>query len=100
MREEEYATRTLMPPYGVYRGFLDSVAHASLLAWAMENELKFEISRVYVQDDGRHDPSIRRSLCVSDFGPTKALLRQRLLDFVPTLIRDLRVTPFEPSKVE
>ena len=30
----------------------------------------------------------------------QAMLRQRLLDFVPTLIGDLRVTPFEPSKVE
>ena len=42
----------------------------------------------------------RTSLRVSDFGPIKAMLRQRLLDFVPTLIADLRVTPFEPSKVE
>jgi SM-20-related protein len=104
MSEAEYiAPRTLMPPYSVYRGFLDSVTHASLLAWAMENEAKFEPSLVlhsYVQDDRRRDPSVRRSLRVRDFGPTKAMLRQRLLDFVPTLIGDLRVTPFEPSEVE
>src|SRR5215211_2368130 len=30
----------------------------------------------------------------------KAVLRQRLLDFAPTLIADLRVTSFEPSEVE
>jgi Rps23 Pro-64 3,4-dihydroxylase Tpa1-like proline 4-hydroxylase len=30
----------------------------------------------------------------------KELFRQRLLDFVSTLIRDLRVTPFEPSMIE
>ena len=52
-------TRTLMPPYRVYRGFLDSATHASLLAWAMENEAKFEPSLVYkqnVQDEPRHEP--------------------------------------------
>jgi hypothetical protein len=36
----------MMPPYSVYRGFLDSVAHASLLAWALENATKFESSLV------------------------------------------------------
>ena len=33
-------------PYSIYRGFLDPVTHASLLAWAMENEAKFETSSV------------------------------------------------------
>jgi Rps23 Pro-64 3,4-dihydroxylase Tpa1-like proline 4-hydroxylase len=102
MSEAEYIAPR-MPPYSVYRGFLDSVTHANLLAWAMENEAKFETSSVllsFVQDEARHDPSQRTSLRVSDFGPMKALLRQRVLDVVPTLIGDLRVTPFEPSKVE
>ena len=90
-----------MPPFSVYRGFLNSTAHARLLAWAIENEAKFEVSLVSRRrDDTRHDRSMRTSLRVSDFGPMEAWFRQRLLDLVPTLIRDLQVTPFEPSKVE
>ena len=98
MSEARYIEpRAQMPPFSVYRGFLNSTAHARLLAWAIENEAKFEVSLV---SGGRHDPSIRTSLCVSDFGPLMAVFRQRLLDLAPTLIRDLQVTPFEPSRVE
>ena len=96
----DVALQPLMPPYRVYRGFLDSGTHAGLLAWAIENEAKFEPTKLGQGTDGKHDPSTRISLRVSDFGPMEAMLRQRLLDLVPTLIRDLRVTPFEPSKVE
>jgi SM-20-related protein len=101
---EQSKPRTrLMPPYSVYRGFLDSVAHASLLAWALENETKFETSlmlRGFEQDKATNDPSVRKSLRVGEFGPMMALFRQRLLDFLPTLIADLRVTAFKSSKVE
>jgi SM-20-related protein len=101
---EHSAPRTrMMPPYGVYRDFLDSVAHASLLAWALENEPKFETSSVlrgFNEDKEREDPSVRKSLRVGEFGQMMAVFRQRLLDFVPTLIADLRVTSFEPSNVE
>jgi SM-20-related protein len=99
---ENIAPRGRMPPYRVYRNFLDPLTHASLLAWAIENEARFEPSLVLssdVQGDERHDPSARRSLVVADFGPVKALVHQRLLNFVPTLISDLRVAPFEPSKI-
>jgi hypothetical protein len=64
----------------------------------MENEAKFDVSLVWHRQDARHDPSLRTSLRVSDFGPIKALLRQGLLDFVPTLTADLRMTPFEHPK--
>ena len=101
---EHSAPRTrMMPPYSVYHGFLDSAAHASLLAWALENATKFKTSLVlrgFEQDEARDDPSVRKSLRVGDFGSMMAVFRQRLLDFVPTLIADLRVTPFEPSKIE
>ena len=101
---EHSAPRTrMMPPYRVYRGFLDSAAHASLLAWALENEMKFENSLVlrgFKQDEERDDPSVRKSVRVGDFGPMRAVFRRRLLNFVPTLIADLRVTSFEPSGVE
>ena len=93
------APRPLMPPYRVYNGFLGSDAHEALLAWTIENEAKFEPTTIGRGKENKVDPLLRMSLAVRDFGPMMALLRQRVLDFVPTLIRDLRVTPFEPSKV-
>jgi Rps23 Pro-64 3,4-dihydroxylase Tpa1-like proline 4-hydroxylase len=56
--------------------------------------------RGFKQDKAREDPSVRKSLRVGEFGPMMAVFRQRLLDFLPTLIADLRVTSFKPSKVE
>jgi SM-20-related protein len=99
-KAENIAPRTRIAPHTVYRGFLDSVSHASLLTWTIENKAKFKASLVGTQEDAKHNPSFRTSLLVSDLGPLKALLRQRLLDLVPKLIADLRVTPFEPSGVE
>ena len=97
MSEAEYVTpTTLMTPYRIYRDFLDPDSHAALLAWAIENEAKFQPTLIA---DGEQDPSRRLSLRVRDFGPLKLMLRQRLLDLVPKLIADLRVTPFEPSKL-
>jgi SM-20-related protein len=67
----------------------------------MENEANFETSGVLLgQNDEGYDPSRRKSLYVRDFGPMKAIIRQRLLDFVPALIGDLRVSQFKPSGVE
>jgi len=98
MKEQgDVAAPTLTPPYRIYRNFLDSDTHACLLAWAIENEPKFKPTLV---DEGKHDPSWRLSLGVGDFGPVKVVLRQHVLNILPTLIRDLRVTQFEPSEVD
>ena len=88
------APQPLMPPYRVYRGFLDSHARADLLAWVIENEAKFKPTKV----SGGH-PFRRRSLRVRDFRLMETMLRQRVLDLFPTLIRDLRVPQFEPSEI-
>jgi hypothetical protein len=89
----------LMPPYRVYHSFLEAGTRAGLLAWAIENKAKFEPTKLGQGADARHDPTKRISLRTRDFGPMKALIRQRMLDLIPALIRDLRVTRFEPSKV-
>ena len=97
------APRAYMPPYRMYRPFLDSITHARLLEWTIKNEAKFEASLVsgdHGQDHPKHDPHQRTSLYFSDFGPMQAMLRQLFVDFVPTLIGDLRVTPFEVSQIE
>ena len=86
-----------MPPYRVYRGFLDSEAHARLLAYALENEEQFRPSLLYGE---RLDPSLRRSLRSEDLGPLEAEFRRRILDLAPTLVAELRVTPFALSRVE
>src|SRR6516165_2788078 len=101
MSEAEFmGTNVHMPPHKVYRNFLDSATHASLLMWALDNEQNFKASWISnEQGDQNHDLSIRASLRVSDFEPMKSLLCLRLLDFVPTMIRELRMTPFEPSGV-
>jgi SM-20-related protein len=91
---ETDATQHLLPPHSVYRGFLDSQARAELLAWAIENQEKFEPSKVY---GGRSDR--RKSLRVRNFKPMETLLRQRVLDLFPTLIRDLRMPHFELSEM-
>jgi SM-20-related protein len=96
---EDVALQPLMPPYRVYRNFLEAGTRAGLLAWAIENKAKFEPTKLGQGADARHDPTKRISLRTRDFGPMKALIRQRMLDLIPALIRDLRVTRFEPSKV-
>src|SRR5262249_50499519 len=80
MSEAEYVTpTTLMTPYRIYRDFLDPDSHAALLAWAIENEAKFQPTLIA---DGEQDPSRRLSLRVRDFGPLKAMFHQRVLDLV------------------
>jgi len=87
-------------PYSVYRDFLDSDTHAGLLVWAIDNEAKFKVSKVNSNGTERVDPSVRVSMRVRDFGPIVSSLRQRMLALTPLLIRDLRVTSFEPYDIE
>ena len=87
----------------LYRDFLDAGTLTALRTWVLENEAKFEPTGVGAgnsEGGGRIDPKIRVSKSVSDFGPTIPALHQRLLDRVPTLISDLRVTPFTPTDLE
>jgi Rps23 Pro-64 3,4-dihydroxylase Tpa1-like proline 4-hydroxylase len=98
MSETGEIARPIIPPCCVYQRFLDSYAREALLAWVIENEPKFKPTTVGTES--KVDPSRRVSLKVHDFGSMKALLRQRVLDVVPMLIRDLGVTPFEVSRVE
>jgi SM-20-related protein len=95
----EPVIRRLIPPHRVYRNFLDSGTREGLLAWAIENKTKFEPTKVSQGSESKHDSSQRVSVRVRHFGPVEAILRHRLLNLVPTLINDLRVTSFEPCKV-
>src|SRR5665811_1519142 len=88
------AVESVMPPSRVYRGFLDAHMRADLLTWTIENEVKFEPTKV---TSGRTDR--RKSLRVLDFEPIETVIRQRVLDLAPTLIRDLRMPPLELSGI-
>lgn len=90
-------TNVIMPPYGVYRNFLDLASHAQLLAWAIGNEVKFKPT---VVDHGVSNPFIRRSLSVGNFEPMEFVFRQGIRKMVQVFIRDLRVSPFEPSELQ
>lgn len=90
-----------MPNYRVYRDFLDAETHASLLAWTIDNEAKFKPTLVVSdhQKKAVYDPSSRRSMGLDNLGTTAELFRQSIINLVPTMVRNLRTTPFEPSEV-
>jgi SM-20-related protein len=86
-----------MPPHRVLRDFLDADTHATLLAFAIANEMKFLPTEI---QGGRYDPTRRISFSWRDFEPLKGMLRERIRALVPRLIAELRVTPFECARVE
>jgi Rps23 Pro-64 3,4-dihydroxylase Tpa1-like proline 4-hydroxylase len=73
---------------------------SALLDWAIENEADFKPTTVGHVDRARHEPTHRRSIGVSDFGPLKPALRQRALDMAPSLIDEFRVSPSVVGSVE
>jgi Rps23 Pro-64 3,4-dihydroxylase Tpa1-like proline 4-hydroxylase len=81
MSEAEY--------YRLYRGFLDSARQSARMGHGEREEVRAQWLAAAIS-----------TIRLRDFGPVKTVLHRRLLDLVPTLIRDLRVTPFEPSRVE
>jgi Rps23 Pro-64 3,4-dihydroxylase Tpa1-like proline 4-hydroxylase len=86
-----------LPPYVVIKRFLDDELISRLLDHALQNEAKFSSTTIR---KGVIDPSRRISVGLSDLGPMKAEIKNRLRDLVPSLIEQLRVTPFELSGIE
>lgn len=82
----------------VYRDFLDRPILEELLGWAVANEARFDQPRVGVKN--KVDDSIRVSMTIRDFGPARLAIDRRVREKIPDIFRDLRVTPFEPSKLE
>src|SRR5262249_35573838 len=78
-----------------------SDARAELLTWALESESRFKPTLVGDRSTGgKRDPTQRVSLAVREFGPMKALLRERMLELAPAVIRDLGLKPFAPSDIQ
>src|SRR5262245_56655757 len=86
-----------LPPYLVRRDFLDEEIVSRLLDYAVRHQTEFEATTL---QGGRIDSSFRVSAFLRDLGEWKQELRNLLLPLTPALIAELRVTPFEPDKIE
>lgn len=90
-------TPTIMPPHHIIKNFLDETSAARLLDHAIKTEANYKATRI---DEGDGDPWYRASLRTGDLGPMRKELESRILALSPLLISQLRVTPFEPARIE
>ena len=97
---EVAAPRGLLAPYRLFENFLEPDRLADLLDFAERHEAEFEPTGVVGQTKPGPDPTIRRSTGLRQLGEFRPLLRARLLALAPALIAELRLTPFDVSKVE
>ncbi len=86
-----------MVPHRIDDSFLTPAEHATLLGWTLDNEARFTAATL---SGGQVDPAVRRASSLRDLGPMEPVFRQRILDAVPDLVRELRVTGFAPSDIE
>jgi len=71
---------------------------AALLDYAIANEALFGDSTVSKESAVKGD--IRRSRLLTDLGPHRALLEERVANLVPGLIAELRLSPFAATGFE
>jgi SM-20-related protein len=91
------AAKSIMPPYVVLRDFLDEATVAGLLDHAVARQADFAPTKVGTR---AVNPATRISSGTRDLGNFRAILKDKILGLVPKLIVDLRVTPFEPFRLE
>jgi SM-20-related protein len=91
------ATRFLMPPYVLLHDFLDEATVAGLFDHALSRECDFRPTRV---GSKAVDTRIRTSASLRDLDVYRPILKSKVLGFLPELIAQLQVTPFEPSWLE
>lgn len=79
-------------------GFLGAQTCADLLRFAVTVQQGFRPSAV----DENTEPNlrVRRSFCTPDIGEFQPVIERRIRDVVPSLIRELRIAPFEPAGVQ
>lgn len=85
-----------MPPYRVYRDFLDRETLSKLLDWALANEKRFEPARIV----GGYNPELRNAGCTKDFGPQMQVFEERMRQFSAEMFKDLLISPFSVHKIE
>jgi hypothetical protein len=99
-RSDGATTASPLPPYRVFENFLDDAVVHRLLGYACAHEADFAATTLRKGTGEIVDPSYRLSSYLVDFGPDSDRLKEKLLALVPDLIRELRVTPFETSRIE
>jgi SM-20-related protein len=87
-----------VPPFRVFVDFLDNGLVDRLLDYAVTNQHRFQPTTI--GNTSELNPSVRISHKLDDLGTLKAELEGRILPMAPTLISDLRVTPFAPARCE
>lgn len=91
------AAKSIMPPYLVLRDFLDEATVIGLLDYALAHQTDFAPTQVGAK---AVNPAVRLSSGMRELGNFRAILKGKILALVPRLIADLRMTPFDPSRVE
>lgn len=90
----------IMPPYRLVRDLLDAATVAGLLDHAVQNQALFSATRVGAGPGSGTKPAVRISTGTRELGPYKQTFRSKISELTPGFIADLRVTPFQPDKIE
>ena len=86
-----------LPPFHLYRDFLDAAEREALLAWTLANRERFEPSKL---GSGALDPDVRRSLSLRDTGPLALVLEARLRALADDMFARTGTSPFPIDYVE
>jgi SM-20-related protein len=97
---EDAPAWSLMPPYRLFRDFLDEDIVSGLIDYALANQSRFTPTKVSLDGERAARPTVRCSLGLNDLGEFRPVFEDRVLGLTPTLIADLRVTPFSPKRLE
>ncbi len=86
-----------LPPFHVYRDFLDEGQEAALLEWGLANEGRYSPTAL---TGGVVDPGRRKSELLLDMGPAKAWFEDKVRGLAPNLFAAVGVAPFEIEYLE
>lgn len=87
----------IMLPHVVHHDFLPDETVAALLDYAVLREPDFAPTKVRSQ---RLNPKTRVSTLLRELGVFRPFIESKILALVPTLIDELRVTPFQADSME
>ncbi len=89
-------------PFIILRNFLGDKVRAQLLDYVLASQQAFGNSHVWNDTTSAStlNDKARRSKVLDDFGDLQDLFDQQVISHVPSLIRELGLTAFEPSGIE
>ena len=87
-------------PHRILPDAFDAAFASRLLSYAIDNEQRFEVSRIKRSGEGIINPAARISRLLRDLGALKQDIRARLLDLAPVLMKQLGMTAFTVARAE